>query len=235
MKPFLFPAFLLILSFCACAPRYQLYNITSSDATEFQEDDIYFFSNDDLEIHYDFWTEGGVVLFSIYNKTEKPLYFPLDNSYFILNRDSVPYYMKPLEDPVASILNPGSDTTAEDSFTLEIPPKGNKSVEGFPMSYEWFQVQRKNGEIRTFEKSKSPFVFKNHLIYSFEEDLKNPQILNNEFWVSDIQKMKKMEFKEFEKSLVTKSDKYYVRKSSFFWLDATRLGIIALLIFGAVI
>ncbi len=219
MKTLLPSALILVLSFCACAPQYQLYNLSSVDAAKFVEDDVYFFTNDDLEIHYDFWTEGGLVLYSVYNKTESTLYLSLNQSRFILNRESIPYY--PDDNKKTQNVPSGSK-----HFIMDIPPGKGKTIEGFPINYDWYKLG-KNMDVRTFEKSNSPVIFRNQLTYSFEKDMNNPQSINNEFWVTGIQEMKNKEFKEFRKSLETKSDKFYVSKPSpfdlLFWLDVLEI------------
>lgn len=80
-----------ILSFTACSPMYyQVYNIESDDTIK--KDNNFVFSNEDCEIKYDFWGEGGDLFFIFTNKTDKDICINLERSCFILNNFAHNYY-----------------------------------------------------------------------------------------------------------------------------------------------
>jgi hypothetical protein len=50
--------------------------------------------NEDLRISYDMWSEDGITYFSIYNKTDKPMYIDWKRSVFIFNDWKYDYWVE---------------------------------------------------------------------------------------------------------------------------------------------
>ncbi len=74
--------------FCSCKTTwYQVSSLQSEDV-----DENFKFNNDDLTLQYDFWSEGGMLHFSITNNSENPIYIDWENSNFIFNGFSYDYF-----------------------------------------------------------------------------------------------------------------------------------------------
>lgn len=96
--------------------------------------------NEDLKISYDMWSEDGITYFSIYNKTDKPMYIDWKRSVFIFNDWKYDYWVE--KSTTESYVVPsgyGNNVTFErktstvvaERYTF-VPPHTNVSV---PMTY----------------------------------------------------------------------------------------------------
>ena len=54
--------------------------------------DEFVYENDTLKITYDFYSDNGTMKFTIYNKTDKPLYFDWKKSAYIINERKFAYW-----------------------------------------------------------------------------------------------------------------------------------------------
>jgi hypothetical protein len=73
-----------------CSVNYsQLYETKST----FNEDGNTEFENDTVKISYYFWSESGVLAFSIYNKLNVPIYVDWKKSSYIRNEDKYDYWI----------------------------------------------------------------------------------------------------------------------------------------------
>jgi hypothetical protein len=79
------------LSLCTCKMYVQVFDTNSQDNKI--ENDFYTFENDTLKILYSFWSEKGLMIFSIYNKLEKPLYVDWKKSSYIDNSNKLNYWV----------------------------------------------------------------------------------------------------------------------------------------------
>lgn len=215
MKPKIIIYFIIILSWTSCATRYQIHQIKSEQVQEI-ETDIYLYKGKDIAITYDFWAEGGAMLFEIYNERDSTIYFDLKESRLTVNSLIYSY----VERPSAMNERPSNSPQAT---RLIIPPKESQTVEGFPVSYDWQKIPRKQQSL-IFGESDSPLIFKNKLVYSFDATLKAKKTIENTFWVTEISELKKREFKDYAAVELSKADKFYVSKynngdNTFFWLD----------------
>lgn len=215
MKPKVTVYFIMILFWTSCATRYQVHKINSEQVQEI-ETDIYLYKGKDIAITYDFWAEGGAMLFEIYNERDSTIYFDLKESRLTVNSLIYSYLERP------SVLN-REQANASPSTRLIIPPKESQTVEGFPISYDWRKIPRKQ-ETLVFGEGDSPLIFKNKLVYSFDATSKANKMVENTFWVSEINELKKREFNDYAAVELSKADKFYVSKYSdvnktFFWLD----------------
>ncbi len=213
------PFFILILFFFnSCANRFHVYEIESEEVIKNKED-LFVFENDDLAIVYDFWTNGGEMIFNIYNKRDSVLYLKMDESEFWINGIGYQYYEKAENWPFD-----GREERSSGPKSINIAPHSKETVNGFPVGYQLLKY-RSGEKYKSFYKSDSPFVFENRLTYSFDQIHSEKAKLENEFWVSNAKRMKRKDFKLFEEGLEhSKSDKFFVFKQGLppnFWLDLT--------------
>ena len=71
-----------IVVFAACSPSIRLTETTSVGKQEVVNSVC---ENQDLKLNYDMWAENGVMYFSVYNKSDSPVYIDWKRSVFIYN------------------------------------------------------------------------------------------------------------------------------------------------------
>jgi len=213
-KIFYFSFYLVLLS--SCTAPYQVFEASSTEVIQYQ-DDAFAYENEDLAIAYDFWSNGGFILFNIHNKTDSTLYINLSKSTFTMNGESTSYYEK---------LPPAfSKQIDESKFIKPIPPQESFTIEGFSINERWLRDIDKE-EQKTFDKNKSPFLFSNYIVYAFEPKSETILDVNNEFWVSSVARMKTADFKDYGKYGEDTTNKFYIAKGlveednqTAFWFD----------------
>ena len=92
MKTFLQSFILLTLSGCAgnIYEFCQIYSTSSNDVNFTGNEYVY--ENQDVIIYYDLWDNNGNPDFTVYNKTNIPIYINLENCCFIVNGYANDYY-----------------------------------------------------------------------------------------------------------------------------------------------
>lgn len=75
----------------SCSPLvYQVVELKSETSTN--SDNSVIFENSDLKVSYNFWSLGGQIGFTIYNKSDKPIYLDWDKTHLIYNGFSYEYW-----------------------------------------------------------------------------------------------------------------------------------------------
>lgn len=217
--------FFIGIIWSSCAPRYQIHELDSIQVQEVEED-VYLYESEDIAITYDFWAEGGYLLFEVYNQQDSVLYLDLKQSNFTVNGEMFSYFEE----------NQTTGRKIEQQKILKIDAQGNQTIEGFPVTYEWHGIPKKR-EALFFDKGDSPLMVENKLVYAFNQSFKNKQTLKNEFWVKKIKQVKKRDFKDYQDTQKSKSDKFYVNKhsvpnsdNSVYWLEVV-LTVLEVLLF----
>lgn len=82
---------ILILSSCATTSFYQLYDIKPVDKNITKAENL-IYEDENCQIIYNMWAEGGSIGFNMYNKTEDKIYVDLSKTHFILNGFAHDYY-----------------------------------------------------------------------------------------------------------------------------------------------
>jgi hypothetical protein len=142
MKKFLLAVAICLLLF-GCKSYVQVFNTKS--LIKIDNEGSYVYENDSLKITYSFWQEKGIMSFTIYNKSNKPLYIDWKKSSFINNSVKLNYWIDeektkaisvygtyfydgPLLKPGYPLINTGgasiSSTMKEERITF-IPPESN--------------------------------------------------------------------------------------------------------------
>lgn len=132
-----------LLLFGCSMPYVQVFKTNSS--VETNKDGFNVYENDSLKVTYSFWKEKGLMTFSIYNKSDKPLYIDWKKSSYIDNSVKLNYWIDEEKSKKRSVyrgyyysgplLKPGfaisktigastSSTVKEERITF-IPPKSN--------------------------------------------------------------------------------------------------------------
>lgn len=82
----------LFMPSCMQPVMYQIYTVKPS-SNQVINDDLILFENDDIDVCYYFWSEGGNPGFVIKNKTDKMISVDLNKTFFILNDIAYDYYL----------------------------------------------------------------------------------------------------------------------------------------------
>jgi hypothetical protein len=210
------PALLVILSLLSCTPRYQVWETQTSNLKEI--DNHWAFENSEVVITYYFWEKNGVMAFSIYNKTDKPIYVDWKKSSLIHNGNKFDYwtdeelstmishyhgyyYLGPVI-PWFSV-SAGTRTTTSKTIKPErvtfIPPKSNYHKSQFHLmpdnSYTSSNKAIKSPSEIRFDYKESPLKFRNYLAFSLSESSQEHLYTDNEFYIAKITIMKRREFR----------------------------------------
>ncbi len=208
----LYPILLLLtLLLSSCANKYQVFQVASENVEQ-QPGDWYIAANNDLEFSYDFWSNGGIPLLTIYNKSQQDITLLLHQSYFTVNSNKFAY------------------TDANDLYenvsvprTMRLKPREEITLETYPVTFDWQQFSAK--EVQRFNRSNSPFVIKNSIAYRYRGDA-GVKVVQNEFWVTSIHKMTKSDFKSYADLSNRKSANFFVQKpSSGIWMEVAFVAI----------
>ena len=70
---------------------YQVYQATPSTELTFEQNALVY-DDENCEVVYNLWSEGGSIGFSFYNKTDHDIYINMEKSFFILNGLAQNYY-----------------------------------------------------------------------------------------------------------------------------------------------
>lgn len=81
---------MLSLSLASCYSEWQLVSLQSNNLTV--ENEKMFYSDSLVDINYEFYTTKGVMRFTIFNRSNAPVYVDWKNSFFIMNNQSYPYW-----------------------------------------------------------------------------------------------------------------------------------------------
>lgn len=84
-----------LLSSCSMKTYYQVYQTKPVSETGYQTDEHFVvYSDDNVDVKYNFFGENGNAGFMMTNKTDMPIYLHLDESCFVLNGIASDYYME---------------------------------------------------------------------------------------------------------------------------------------------
>ena len=84
----------LIAVLSSCSSYNNFYQICKvSSPLETSSDGAYEYSNSDCKITYDFWADGGAILFEVKNNTNDILYLDLTKSFIIKNGFAYDYFL----------------------------------------------------------------------------------------------------------------------------------------------
>ena len=209
----------------ACTPLYQVYKLESSrDSTS-----PYFIHEDhNVQIKYDYWADGGILLFQIKNKLDDTLYAKMRLSNFVINNESIPYFSPTrypdyeTEDLTNSQLSYSPHVASQP--IVAIAPNDSTWIEGFPISYEWMKINSRNQTLN-FNQERSPLRFRNQLVFEVADGQGSSFTTSNAFWVSSIHECSNDRFQRIDEMSRSKYKKFYVKKSaaerSAPWFDAT--------------
>lgn len=90
MKNIIFLSLVLLLSSCSTL-YYQVYTVKSDNVKE--QNNALVYENDDCQIIYNLWSDGGRSGFIFFNKTDKNIFVDLNKCFFIKNNKAYDYFL----------------------------------------------------------------------------------------------------------------------------------------------
>jgi hypothetical protein len=206
--------FLIVFQSCTTVKVYQVLKTKSDNLNS-----DYTFENEDIKCSYDLWYNAGgpPAAFSLYNKSDKPLFIDWGRSTFILGGFTYDYYDEATVTKSSSVgksnntLYRNATTTGiQSSYTASetykqkriqyVPPgtsvykRLNSKAIDMIDNCEIDMANFKGEKEYNFEKSNTPFSFRNHVTYAFTETIDEPKVVDNDFWVNQVLLMKEKEF-----------------------------------------
>jgi hypothetical protein len=173
----------------SCAPTQQIVGINSA-SVKMNEQQIFQYANEDLEMQYFFNGYQIPIRLRIENKRNEPLVINLSNSFLIVQNRSLPWSSSP-------------------EHRLVIPPRSFDEIRGFRvitnrleyLDYETiihgkFSNHAKYSQVY-FNPFNSPYEFRNYLTYGLGLQPKEWKSLDHPFYVHEIIEVKgEMETKD---------------------------------------
>lgn len=197
----------IILISISCYSCRTVYQVTETESTNVKADNLdkkYFYEDDNLKIYYDLWSRKGTLTFTLYNKTNKPIYIDWSHSNFIWNGYSIDY-QKDVEIVKgigsSTVLNNGIITQGFSIRTKErpqtqLPPNSQIVVHKFNIDMPTIKFEYSEQKVKEIEYSKetSFFKFRNYLAYTFDKDMSDLKFIDNDFWVKKVYEMSEKSF-----------------------------------------
>lgn len=90
-KLFLSAIIAVLFTSCVSTSYYQVYKTVPSDKM-INMDNYLVYEDDNCQVSYNFWGEGGDIGFRFFNKTDENIYLNLEESFFVLNGIAYDYY-----------------------------------------------------------------------------------------------------------------------------------------------
>ncbi|MBN2756163.1 MAG: hypothetical protein JXR51_03225 [Bacteroidales bacterium] len=81
----------VLLTSCVSTSYFQVYKATPSNKLV-NKDNLLIYEDENCNVSYNLWSEGGNIGFKFFNKTDNNIYLNLEESFFILNGVSYNYY-----------------------------------------------------------------------------------------------------------------------------------------------
>ncbi len=184
-----------------------------------EQDSMLRYENDTFEIVYNLFEENGLLSFSIYNKSDKPLYVDWKRSAFIQGEQRAVYWENTstfysvttgstvnwLRDYSTSMSHTFGMVTTPEQVAF-IPPKTAIGMAHFKLGNTvWFEgleedstykKRRRSSSFKSkkYESSNSPSVFRNFLTLSLNHKFNTEFYIDHSFWVSKVTHLNEKEF-----------------------------------------
>ena len=197
------PAIFVITLATSCA-YYKVASVSSDKVVQNNKGVI--FENDTIRVTYNFWAKNGAMSFDLYNKLDLPIYFDWKKSAFIPNDKMMSYWQDETNTVGSSTSSAyylyggvsGSSKSKSKSIRQErvgvVPPRS------LITSNKYTLVPSKTVlPVQAFNISNTPLRFRNYLAISTSEQFdKNVFYIDNDFFISNVKKVKKSKINSAE-------------------------------------
>ena len=151
---------------------------------QFTSDEVnnFVYENEDLKVYYNFHgneSTVGALIFKIQNKTNQNIFIDLAYSSFI-NNGRATNYTNAVDITGKVLLIPDNSYLELNNFkgiTNANKEDIDTLIKETYYSYKIFQL---------FNKNNSPLVIRNKITYGFQENITTPKVIDNTFWVNQL-------------------------------------------------
>jgi hypothetical protein len=147
--------------------------------------------------------------FTVFNKTENPIFIDLNRCHLIVNQKSFNYYSsdEKIETQFISKTEKKIKQGTEVSYKTkmqriyEIPPQSYIEINQLLIMDNEFEfcelnkISNKNFPFLIYTQKSSPFRFRNFITYDIKPDFSTFETVDNVFWVSKVTNMYKKHFR----------------------------------------
>ncbi|AMS25696.1 hypothetical protein AEM51_00360 [Bacteroidetes bacterium UKL13-3] len=215
----------LLLTACSTSTFYQVYK--TAPANGIVQSNKILFEDNNAQITYNLWDNGGDVGFLFYNKSTQDITIHLDKSFFVLNGTAYDYFKyrtftrssnltsmtayrtypySYYNTSVGGTISSSNTTSFIEPNVIIVPPKTSRRVSEYVVTSSFLNScdmlkypSRKKIKALTFDKNNSPFTFSNLITYSISGDTNR---LENNFYVTSISNMPENEVFETKPEIV---------------------------------
>ena len=214
---------LALFSLTSCHEDFYQISTVYGENTDSQQQ----FENEDIVLKYNFWEDGGILSFTITNKTDKPIFIDWSHSNFIFNGYSYDYYSNETKISTLGVYSGKSingvydsehhsgtsiktSTITRERSNAQIPP--NSYVQAKVVNMDFPKLKMKS-EI-TFEKSTTLLNIRSYLAYSKTKDMDELIYIDNEFWIESVEVLSRRKELPSKNKFYTKGEKFSVIETS---------------------
>jgi len=202
---------------------YQVSTVYGEHTNSAQE-----FENEDIILKYNFWDEGGILSFTITNKTNEPIFIDWEHSNFIFNGYSYDYYSTETRISTLGVYSSKSvaglydsqhhsgttlktSKVSQEKTNAQIPPRSYIQAKVVNMDFPKLKLKG----TKTFDKESSLLNVRSYLGYSKTKELDELTYIDNEFWVQEVTTLKRNE--------APQKDKFYIKGERFSIIETSIL------------
>lgn len=121
----------LLLSSCVSTAYYQIYKATPTDTTLLKDNQLVY-DDENCQVSYNLWDEGGNIGFRFYNKTNENIYLNLEESFYVFNGLAHNYFKNRVYTNSSgtgnNLVNSAYSITFNEEKIVVIPPKSTKVI-----------------------------------------------------------------------------------------------------------
>jgi hypothetical protein len=178
---------LILLESCS-SYRYQIFDLASPEVVEYRNN-YYVYNHNNVELHYDFWSDGGSPIIEFINNSDSIYYFSLDSSWIQVNK--VRYLfdeerMFTLEREVSTnTVKSVIDSFFNSPYLMQIDTQSILSIEGYPALHDQLKI-KPPAFSTTFTPETSPAIIITRICVSTSKKGNNLDCFYNSFYVDQV-------------------------------------------------
>lgn len=198
----------------SCTTFRQIFEVSSPDVILF-DNDYFVDTSSNLEIIYDFWSEGGIPFIEIVNSYDDTVFIDFIRSYFTFDELNFSFAPKYHQDTLKTFSSQDGYNVMNEAMpaAVYIAPDSSFLFESIPWNHYWYQEVKRKKPSKRFLYSTSPLKLDNIFVFTNPENKHQFDSLKHRLYVSNIEQMEKQDFALHVKSIQL-SNKFYVKPDS---------------------